>query len=344
MTPRASFSPATRRAAVLTVVLVSLLVALGLRSLGIAQQPGTTSPALERMATWPNGVDLLAATGLDLRQGEYQWQMTKVTAQGMSGASAVPGSPLTVEHGVLIAISGPVLVQVNGKDVVRVERGGGMLLKQGDQIVPVSPDSAPVEAELVEIVRLADVSTARTPDQTVPISIPEGGYTLILMNVPSELNDGSTPQKLIDGAIRPGISIAHTDNAIPAQLDPIVRYALWITALFPTGEVKTPESGMVNVLPTRSAASPTAGSPTAAASPTSTSTATATTTATATATETSTATDTPTATATATATVTPTPTDTPTVTPSPTPTDTPTVTPSPTPTDTPTVTPTNPPV
>jgi len=331
MTPQASLSPATRRAAMIIVVLLSLGGALGLRSFGIAQQPGTTSPALERMATWPDGVDLLAATGLDLRQGEYQWQMTKVTAQGMSGASAPQGEPLTVEHGVLIAISGPVLVQVNGDDVVRVEQGGGLLLTQGDRIVPVSPDNAPVEAELVEIVRLADASTSRTPDQTVPVSIPEGGYTLILMNVPSEMNDGSTPQQLIEGAIRPGISIAHTDNAIPAQLDPMVRYALWITALFPTGEVQTPESGMVNVLPTATtSASPFAGSPTAAASPTATSTATVT--------------ATPTETPTVTATPTDTPTATPTETPSPTPTDTPTVTPSPTPTDTPTATPTDTPV
>ena len=320
MNPRPALPPAFRAAATLGIVALALLLAVGLRSMSMAQQPGEVSPALERARTWPDGIALMAATGLDLRAGEYEWQMTQLTAQ------ETPGSEVIVEHGVLIAISGPVLVQVNGEDVVRVEQGRAMLLRQGDRILPVSETTTPVDVELVEIVRLADANPARTPDQAVPISITEGAYTLMLMDVPSELNDGATPQRLIEGATRPGVSIAHTENAIPAQLDPTVRYALWIAALFPNGQAPAPTAGAPTTAAISVTASPTAtiptGSPTAMA------------TATAPATTTATATTTVTATATATAT----PTNTPTATPSPTPTNTPTVTPSPTPTNTPTPT------
>jgi len=337
MISRRTLSPAAGRMVIVALLLFALVVALGPGATGTARQATTptpaTSPAFDLLASWPKGVTLMAATELDLPSGSYEWHMTALTA------TDTLGDPIEVHRGVLIAVSGPVLVQINGTDVARVEQGAGLVLREGDEIRLQGEGVNPVDVETIELVRDTEFAPDDAPDQTVAITIPGGAYTHVLVNLPEELNDGSTAQEIIAGATRPGVSISHTEDEIPATLEPDRRYALWITALFPSGPGTsgTTTGGGSTPIPATTPTPP--SSPVATITPTMPGSPTVTATWTPTVTPTETATGTPTDTPTATATATPT--DTPTATATATPTEVPataTATPTeppPTPTETP---------
>ena len=213
---RRSLRPTLGRLIVVALLLLGVLVTFGPGAHGTTQQatPPATSPALALFTAWPPGVTLLAATELELTGDTYEWQVTALRA------TDAPGEVLDVHDGVLIAVSGPVLVQVNGTEVSRVAQGSALVLREGDQIRLLAETSQPVDVETVELAREADVAPDDTPDQTIPITLPGGTYTLVQANVPENLNEGTTPQQVIAGAIRPGVSISHTQDAIPATLAP----------------------------------------------------------------------------------------------------------------------------
>lgn len=323
------------------VLLLSAVVLYGGVALGRSQQAEAPS-AFER--TWPEGVELLAARELDLTAGEYQWRITRLTAP-VEDAEA-----LEVRPGVLVAVSGPILVQVNDVETIRLNTGAALPLDDNDEIVVLSADDEPVEYLVVDLMESADVESDDTQSLVGPLTVPEGEYAILLLNLPVDLTDDQAPGQAIEDALRPGILISYTDEGIPAEIVPGQEYDRWIVALYPssgpaeaiqTTEVQDPLPSVIPPTP-QPTATPTA---TATATPTATSTPTATATATSTptATATATATVTPTATATvaATATYTPTATATATVTPTATATATATVTPTATmaPTPTPTMIP-----
>lgn len=293
---------------------------------GTNQQPDQDRTAAAGM-TWPEGANLLAGQELTLPGAEYQWHITTPTT-GPDATVAFDSG-----NGVIVAITDPILVQINTTDTLRLEAGAALTLHEHDHVVVDTAGDAPAKFLAIELLRTPDAA-ARTDggNQVGPLQVPDGGYTLILVNLDAAHTDDPTVQQVLADALRPGVSIIHNDAGIPDQRDANQQYDLWITALYPNGAAAPPQAPASGGNTGQSQASAAATTPAPPASPTATSTMTATSTTTATAT----ATTDPNATATPTST----PTNTPTVTPTATPTNTPTVTPTATPTNTPTVTPT----
>jgi hypothetical protein len=312
------------------VVLLGAIVTYGQIALGQGSPAESRGPSVLDM-TWPNGVVLLAGQQLDLSAGQYEWRISTLDALPGTGTRITPG------HGVIVAVSGPILVQRNDMDTVRLESGAATTARDGDTMIVASAVDQPAEFLLVELVSVDRPDSGDVVEVVGPLTVGEGGHRLVLLDLPIAVSIDISADDVIQGSLRPAVSIAHTDREIPTDLSSARNYDRWIVALYPPEQ----EPVAPTQAPTSAPQVPDAtGAPTTAATSTATSTATATATSTATATATATETATSTATATATATATEEPTATATATP----TDTPTATVTPTPTDTPTVTPTNPPV
>jgi hypothetical protein len=307
------------------LVIASASVALGQDS---AQPDAPASSILELL--WPNAVELLAGLELDLEDGQYEWVVTEHVATDQ------PGESLEAKPGVLLAVSGPIHVLVNDDVLVQLQAGAAIAMEEGDEIVVVSASAYEEEYLVIELVTSDDaerVVTGETVELVGPVRVEGGRHALVLLNMPVAVTIDLTADQVIEGAIRPAVSIAHIGNQIPASLSDAHNYDRWIVALFPLADAEpagTPTTAPSPPAPSAPPA-PTQPRPTEPATPSATETPTATVTATAT------------ATATATSTATVTPTSTPTNTPTNTPTSTPTNTPVP-PTNTPTSTPTNTPV
>lgn len=324
----------------MVLMLLAMLAVYGGTEVGGNQQ--SQAPSAAEM-TWPEGVELLAAQALTLPSGEYQWQITTLTAPTQDA------EPTDVHRGVLIAVNGAVLVEINQEDTIRLNSGAALILHENDSIVTTSAEDGEADFLMIELVTSEDAEPGETGSLVGPLEVPEGGFLMVLLNLPTDVNNDETAQQVIQGALRPGVSISHNGEGIPETVVSGEEYERWIVGLYPyadaNGTVEGPEPGGTSaespalVTPPIQARPPAATStptPTAVATPAATTTPTPTAAASPTATMTPTATDTPTATvtatatATATATVTPTATSTPTMIP-------PTPTPPPTPTMVPTV-------
>ncbi len=330
------------------LVIVSLVSVPVVFGSAMRQTDEATTTALDR--AWPPGVQLLAASELDLDGGDWEWRVLTREAPGERG------DPLPTGPGILIAVQGALLAQVNGTDTLRLEAGSALLLQDGDDVEimgAIGPDLVLPVFLLIDL--HDDEGDDAEGDRIGPMRLATGRHTLVLLNLPADEADEGTLDAVMTDAVRPGVSIMHGDEGIPETPDPAIVYDRWVVALHPSDDVPAeapPVTQRVGsdapIQPLLPDASP-AGSPgnaaTSTGTPTSTSTNTPTATATGTPTNTptATATGTPTDTPTATPTFTPTdtPTATPTFTPTSTPTNTPTATPTSTPTNTPTATPTN---
>ncbi|HEV2072564.1 MAG TPA: hypothetical protein VGR29_02885 [Thermomicrobiales bacterium] len=312
MISQRSLSSTPERVIIVLLIILVALATYGGAAFGMNQEADSPS-VVER--EWPEGVELLAAQELDLEAGEYQWQITTLTAP------AENAEPLEVRHGVLIALNGAILVGFDDDEVIRLNTGAALPLQDEDEeaeIAVTSAGDAPVEFLVVELVNLDDVEPDDTENEVGPLTVPEGAFTLVLVNLPAAVTDDTTAEQVIEDALRPGVLISHTDEGIPAEIVAGQEYDRWIVALYPSTDSPT-ATPTPTVAPPQQQAPPRTTLPTATSTPTATVTPTAT--ATATTTPTATATSTPTATATATATSTPTmvpPTNTPVPTPTPT--------------------------
>lgn len=333
MTTHRSLSSVSARAITVVVLLLSSLAMFGGVALGRTQQAEPPS-VLER--TWPEGVELLAAQDLDLPAGEYQWQISTLTAPPEDAER------LEVHPAILIAVSDAILVQINDVETIRLNSGAALPLQEDDEIVMTSAVDDPADYLLVELVNVDDVEPGDTENQVGPLTVPEGAFTMVLVNLPADATDTATAEEVIEEALRPGVLISHDDEGIPAEVVPGQEYDRWIVALYPSSDSAETPTPTPTKAPAQQSVPSRTTQPTATFTPTATATATATSTPTATATAIPTVTATSTATATATATATPTTMPTATATSTPTPTMVPpTNTPVPTPT---TVPPTNTPV
>lgn len=303
-------------------VLASVLLLVALGGLGtsvLGQEDSEDSPSVLDLS-WPEGVQLLAGQVVELDEDQYQWRVSIAQATGPAGEPNESG------RGVVLGVTGAVMVEVDGADVTRLDAGDALLVHDEAEVGVANAADEPSDYLTIELLPFAEDNTTDAGNLVGPIDVDEGIYALVLLNLPADDTTGTTAEQVIDGALRPGVSIAYTEDGIPGQLDPNTEYDRWILALFPLEVASTPEAPTIAPAPpTAPPATPSQSTPTMAATPTVTATVTPTATVTATAT----------ATLTPTADVSPTPTDTPTVTPSPTPTDTPTATATVTPTDVP---------
>jgi hypothetical protein len=229
MTSHRSQSAAWARAASVVALLLISLVALGDIALGATQQSGP-APLSAAERSWPEGVELLAAQELDLAAGDYQWQNSTLAAPPEDGEL------LEVRPAILIAVSGELLVEVNDVETIRLKTGAALPLQDEDEIVVTSASDDPAEYLLVELVNLDDAEPDNTENQVGPLTVPEGAFTMVLVNISADVNDDATAQRVIEDALRPGVSIAHTNEGIPTGIFPDMEYDRWIVALYPTGE------------------------------------------------------------------------------------------------------------
>lgn len=329
---RSMFSQRSRNS-VLSIGMVVLTLML---SAFVAQAQGTPTP--DRVSdtpmpdvlemTWPEGVELLAAQVFELDEDDYQWRISLLTTEDE------PEQAIETGRGVVIAVSGAMLVQRNEGEFVRLEAGAALLLQEDDEVSVTSVSDEPVEYLIIELLPFAEDNTVDESSLVGPLEVSAGGYAMVLLNLPADATNETAAEQVIDGALRPGVSIAYTEDGIPDRLESDEEYDRFILALYPPYVEPTPVP--TTVAPTAVPARPTfvPAAPTTPATPTATATATAT----------ATNTPSPTATITPTATATNTPTVTPTAATTNTPSPTPTNVPSPTPTDTPTAVPTNTPV
>lgn len=315
-------------------VLASVLLLVALGGLGtsvLGQEDPDDGPSVLDLS-WPEGVQLLAGQVVELDEDQYQWRVS------MGQATGPTGEPNESGRGVVLGVTGAVMVEVDGVDATRLDAGDALLVHDEDEVSVANAADEPSDYLTIELLPFAEDNTTDAGNLVGPIDVDEGLYALVLLNLPADDTTGTTAEQVIDGALRPGVSIAYTEDGIPGQLDPNTDYDRWILALFPLEVASTPVPPTIApAAPTAPPATPSQSTPTAPP---------------ATPTMTPTVTPTATATVTPTADVSPTPTDTPTVTPSPTATDTPTATatatatptevpptntpePSPTPTDVP---------
>lgn len=335
---------ARRLSPLLLLSVLAILIAIPVHlALGVESVPANDGTRASRMV-WPEGVDLLAAVELNLPGGGYDWQITVLTLDETDTA-------FNARNGILVTASGTALVQVNGRETLRVERNDALAMFEGDRWQLRSADG---ERATVLVAELLPEWAPRTDDDASIIGrldVPAGDATMILVNLDKDRAVDTAQEEVMQDALRPGVSIRHDEAGIPDAPDPSTSYDRWVIALFAYGggqpapvPTQPPTTPQPIASPTNPATPTVTGTPTTAGTPTNTPTATDTPTPTNTPMETYTPTPSPTSTDTPTPTPSPTPTDTPTPTPSPTPTNTPTPTPSPTPTDTPTPTPTNAPL
>jgi hypothetical protein len=254
--------------------------------LGQGLPTGTGAPSVIGM-TWPNGVELLAGHQLDLDAGDYEWRIST------REAPTTPGEPVETGNGVVVAVSGSVLIERNESEIVRLERGAALTVGEGDSLVVVSDGEDPADFLLIELVEVSAPQPGNETDVVGPLTVQGGGHAMVLLNVPVAVTIDVTLDEIIDGSLRPAVSIAHTDNEIPETISASRNYDRWIVALFPpeeapvVTEATSAPTSAPEVVP-----SPTTA-PSMPASPTATATATATATETATNTPTSTPTETP---------------------------------------------------
>lgn len=215
----------------------SLMVILVLASAGTAPgqesaQPGAPASSILEM-TWPNGVELLAGREMDLDEGQYEWVVTERVATDR------PGDAVEVNPGVLLAVSGPIHVLLNGDSLVQLQAGAAMPIDEGDEIVVVSASAYDEDYLVIELLTSEDaerVVTGPTVDLVGPVRVLGGNHALMLMNLPVAVTIDLTPDQVIEGAIRPAVSIAHIGNQIPESLSDAHNYDRWIVALFPLAD------------------------------------------------------------------------------------------------------------
>jgi hypothetical protein len=302
----------------LVVMVFSALTAIGqaLPGSGQTRQLDTPMPTISEMS-WPEGVELLAAQTFVLPEGDLQWRISIHQADDLRGQVFETG------RGVVVAVNGTILLEVNGQDYIRLQQGAAYTLHEEDELTATSVGDDPVDVLVIELLPFAEDNTTSASNLVGPLSVEAGGHALVLLNLPSDSATTTEAREVISGALQPAVSIAYNDEGIPETLETGEEYGRWIVALYPPTPPSTPPPAVPEET-TAPPATPASSTPTTAATPTATATATVTPTAT--------------ATATATATVSPTPADTPTATATSTPSDTPTATATATATEAPTAT------
>jgi len=309
-----------RRPPLLLLTVLAALIAIPVHlALGVEGIPADNGTEASRM-TWPEGATLLAAAELSLPAGSYDWQVTTL-ALTEDETAFISG------NGVLVTASGNALTQLNGRETIRLERNAALTMGEGDRWQLRAADDERATALAIELVSAGAAHPGDDVAFVGPLDVPGGNATMVLVDLDKDLAADSAPDEVMQGALRPGVSIRHDQTGVPVAPEPNQPYDRWIVALFPHG------GGQSAPIATQPPTTPLpATSPTMPATPTATAPGTPTYTPTSTPTE-------PMPTATWTPTPTPTePMPTATWTPTPTPTEpmpTATWTPTPTPTEVP---------
>lgn len=220
----------TCRAALLALVIISMATSFGGTS--IARQ-GDRAPT-PGVANLPAGVEVRYAAAIEIDDGNYQWHLVRST-------TSLPGDePATARRGILIAPTGPVLVSHQDAVVDLVEMGSGLLLDDGEAILPVSFGGEPEDlffAELLEVPAPADTLATETPDYAPPSTIASGEYVAALIHIPASVDAGTLADAVMAEASSPGLAIVEPEQF--GGTPDVEQGARWIVALFAPRVVET---------------------------------------------------------------------------------------------------------
>lgn len=216
-----------------SAIAAGMMFPLGYVTSGQDQQSDTRMPDVHEMS-WPQGVEMLAAQVFTLEEGEVQWRVTTLEA------AEEPGQSMETGRGVMVPVNGTLLVEVNGTDYVRLETGAALTFQSEDEIAVASATEAPVEYLMIELLPYADDNTTDESNLVGPVEVGDGGYALVLLNLPADMTTDMAAEQVIEGALRPGVSIAYTDEGIPDRLETDEDYHRFIAALYPAEDQATP--------------------------------------------------------------------------------------------------------
>jgi hypothetical protein len=216
--------------AVRLLILVALVASgLGARFGPVAAQGeiSTVIPAPDLPGV-PGDVPVVGFTTLSLDGGEYQWQTTSRQTVDRED------DPIETHDGFLLSIDQPIIVLKAGAPSRPVPAGNSLPLAEGDRVLPVASGDTPGNIVIVEFVALEDIGPDETPDQTLPVTLDPGTYTLALLDITNLGEDDPSPGQVIVEAAGPGFAISSTDD--PAAGD--VPLVVWLASIFRTGDAE----------------------------------------------------------------------------------------------------------
>lgn len=181
----------------------------------------------------PGDVPVVGFTTLNLTGGDYQWQTTSRTTL------ARDGDPITAHNGFLLSIDKPLIVLKAGAPSRPVPAGKSLPLVEGDRVLPVVSGDEPGNILIVEFVALDDIGPDEAPDQTLPVTLDPGTYTIALLDITNLGEDGPSPGQVIVEAAGPGFAITSRDEADAGASD--IPLVIWLASIFRTGDAAASE-------------------------------------------------------------------------------------------------------
>lgn len=220
-----------RRLLVIVVLLAGFLAPVPLAR---AQGEITTVVPAPDLPGVPGDVPVVGFTTLDLAGGDYQWQTTSRETLARND------DPIEVHNGFLLSIDQAIVVQKAGAPSRPVPAGQSLPLAEGERVKPVASGETPGRIVIVEFVALDDLRPDEAPDQTLPLTLDAGTYTLALLDITNLGEDGPSPGQVIVEAAGPGFAITSTDDPAAGGIPLVV----WLASIFRTGDVgaDTPEA------------------------------------------------------------------------------------------------------
>jgi hypothetical protein len=223
-----------RRSATVSIRLVLLFAllfgAIGVRT-GAAMAQGdisTVVPAPELPGV-PGDIPIAGFATLELEGGNYQWQ-TKSLVSGTRD-----DDPFEVHNGFLLSLDQPLVVVRAGAPSRPVPAGNSIPLTEGESIKPVTSSNQPGNFVLVEFVAEADLRDGEQADQTLPLTLEAGTYTIALLDITNLPEGGPTPGQLIAQGAGPGFSISSREEGGSDDI-PLV---IWLASVFRTEDATT---------------------------------------------------------------------------------------------------------
>ena len=210
-----------------------LLFALVLAGLGSGVQPGlaqgdtTGVESAPELPGVPDDIPVAGFVTLDLEGGEYQWQTTTRTTV------ARDGDPIIAHNGFLLSIDQAIVVIQAGGPSRPLSAGKVMPLEEGERILPVVSGDTLGKIVLVEFVSLDELRGDEQPDQSLPVTLDAGVYTIALLDITNVPDDGPSAGEIIAQAAGPGFSIPSKKESDAASED--VPLVIWLANIFLTG-------------------------------------------------------------------------------------------------------------
>ena len=220
------------------VLLMMLLAAAGVPGGQVAAQGeiSTVVPAPDLPGV-PGDVPVVGFATLNLPGGDYQWQTTSRTTLSSDD------DPILVHNGFLLSIDTPLIVLKAGAPSRPVPAGNSLPLVEGDRVLPVVSGDEPGNIVIVEFVALEDIGPDETPDQTLPVTLDPGTYTIALLDITNLGEDGPSPGQVIVEAAGPGFAITSRDEADVGASD--IPLVIWLAGIFRTDDAEATSSPAV---------------------------------------------------------------------------------------------------